>query len=80
MVVESISVGHEAMDRRPKRRWYAGFGVRHYWIVDGLRRTLDCLLLDGDDYRDDGSGHDVGIVRPASLGKLQINLADVWLS
>ena len=47
MVIESISVGHERHDRQTKRRWYADFGVRHYWIVDGLRHTLDCLLLDG---------------------------------
>jgi Uma2 family endonuclease len=79
MVIESVSVGHEAMDRRTKRRWYAEFGVRHYWIVDGLRRTLDCLLLDGDQYRDDGSGREADVVRPGSLPGLDISLADVWV-
>jgi Uma2 family endonuclease len=79
MVIESISQGHEAHDRVTKRRWYADFGVRHYWIIDGLRRTLDCLLLDGDEYRDDGSGRDADVVRPASLDRLEIPLSDVWI-
>jgi Uma2 family endonuclease len=79
MVIESISVGHEAMDRRTKRQWYADFGIRHYWVVDGLRRTLDCLLLDGGAYRDDGNGRDADVVRPASLSGLEVSLSDVWV-
>ena len=79
LVIESVSQGHEAHDRQTKRRWYADFGVRHYWIVDGLRRTLDCLLLDGGEYRDDGAGHDGDVVRPASLAGLDITLADIWI-
>ena len=79
MVIESISVGHERHDRQTKRRWYADFGVRHYWIVDGLRRTLDCLLLDGDQYRDDAAGRDADVVRPASLAGLAVPLAEVWV-
>ena len=79
LVIESVSQGHEVHDRQTKRRWYAGFGVRHYWIVDGLRRTLDCLLLDGDQYREDGGGHDADIVRPPSLDGLAIPLANVWV-
>jgi Uma2 family endonuclease len=79
LIVESVSQGHEAHDRQTKRRWHAGFGVRHYWIVDGLRQTLDCLLLDGEQYRDDGSGRVADVVRPPSLAGLVIPLADVWV-
>ena len=79
LVIEAVSQGHEIHDRQTKRRWYAGFGVRHYWIVDGLGRTLDCLLLDGADYRDDGHGQDGEIVLPPSLPGLSIPLADVWV-
>ena len=79
LVIESVSVGHEAHDRRTKRRWYADFGIGHHWIVDGLRRTLDCLWLDGDDYRDDGSGREGEVVRPPSLAGLDLPLADVWV-
>ena len=79
LVIESVSQGHEAHDRQTKRRWYAAFGVRHYWIVDGLRHTLDCLLLDGDEYRDDGAGRDGDVVRPASLAGLALPLPEVWI-
>ncbi len=79
LVIEAVSQGHDAHDRQTKRRWYAGFGVRHYWIVDGLRHTLDCLLLDAGRYRDDGAGRDGAVVRPTSLDGLAIPLADVWV-
>ena len=79
LVIEAVSQGHEVHDRQTKRRWYAGFGVRHYWIVDGLRRTLDCLLLDGDDYGEVGAGRDGDVVRPASLDGFAVPLADVWV-
>ncbi len=79
MVIESVSQGHEAHDRQTKRRWYAAFGVRHYWIVDGLRRTLDCLLLEGGEYRDEVSGREDDVVSPGSLAGLVISLADVWV-
>ena len=79
LVIESVSQGHEEHDRQTKRRGYAGFGVRHYWIVDGLRRTLDCLLLDGDQYRDDGIGRDGEVVLVPSLPGLSLPLAEVWV-
>ncbi len=79
LVIEAVSQGHEAHDRHTKRRWYAGFGVQHYWIVDGLRRTLDCLSLDGSEYREDGSGSGAEVVRPPSLAGLGIPLATVWV-
>src|SRR6266542_2842811 len=40
LIIESISLGHELHDARTKRRWYAAFGVKNYWIVDGYRKSL----------------------------------------
>ena len=79
LVIGAVSQGHERHDRQTKRRWYADLGVRHYWIVDGLRRTLDCLLLEGIAYRDEVAGHDAEVVSPPSLSGLAIPLADVWV-
>ncbi len=78
LVIEAVSQGHEDHDRETKRAWYAGLGVPHYWLVDGLVRTLDCLSLGDGLYHDDGAGRGDDIVRPASLPGLTIPLAEVW--
>src|SRR5438128_3165066 len=33
LVVESISLGHEAHDEEVKRDWYAQSGVKNYWLL-----------------------------------------------
>ena len=78
IVIESVSQGHEAHDRVTKRRWYAEFKVPHYWIVDGLGRTLECLRLDGDHYLLDAAGKQNEILQPSGFPGLTIPLNDVW--
>jgi Uma2 family endonuclease len=78
LVVEAISEGHELHDRETKRAWYAEAGVRNYWILDGFRRTLDCLILEGSDYRVDRSGRDAEELRPSLFPGLVIRLGELW--
>ncbi len=78
LVIESLSPGHELHDRRTKRQWYAAFGVRHYWMVDAYARSLECLLLDGADYRVDAAGRGEDEVRPPAFPGLVVPLRDVW--
>ena len=78
LVIESVSLGHERHDRLTKRRIYASFGIPNYWIVDAVRRTLECLVLDGDDYRVDASGKGEDVVELSSVPGLTIALRDVW--
>lgn len=78
LVIESVSPGHERHDRLTKRRIYTGFGIPNYWIVDPMRRSLECLVADGNDFRDGGSGRDADIVRPSAFPGLEIPLAQLW--
>lgn len=78
LVVESISPGHEAHDRRTKRRWYAEFGVPHYWLLDTFDQSLECLTLAGADYQRDAAGRGNEVVRPASFPGLAVPLEEVW--
>lgn len=48
LVVEIISPGHAARDRRDKFHEYALGGVEEYWIIDPTRRTADFYQLDAD--------------------------------
>ena len=78
LVVESVSRGHELHDRETKRGWYAQAGVPHYWILDGFGRTLECLLLDGREYRVDVAGRDAEELRPSLFPRLVIRLGELW--
>lgn len=78
IVIESVSKGHEAHDRISKRRWYAQLGVPNYWIVDGTRRTLECLRLVGSQYETDVAGSDNNVLEPTLFAGLIIPLAQIW--
>ena len=51
LVVEVLSPSTRAQDRGIKLRRYAALGVAHYWILDPDAETLECLRLEGGDYR-----------------------------
>lgn len=78
LVIESLSPGHETHDRDTKRRWYAEFGVPNYWLLDAYRRTLDCLVLEGDAYRTDAAGKEKDVLSPSCFEGCSIALARLW--
>ncbi len=79
LVIESVSPGHEAHDRKTKRRWYAEFGVPRYWLLDVFEKSLECLILDGGSYRVDAAAQgNHGSVTPASFPGLDLRLEKIW--
>jgi len=78
LIIESLSPGHEDHDRQTKRRWYAEFGVPNYWLLNVFDRSLECLVLDGMEYRVDAAGRGGQEVRPSMFPGLVIPLAEVW--
>lgn len=78
LVIESISLGHEAHDRETKRVWYAEARIPNYWLLDAQQRTLEWLVLAGDDYRLDSAGRDSNEVGPAMFPGLTIPLSKLW--
>ncbi len=78
LVIESVSQGHEDHDRKTKRKWYAEFGLKHYWIVDGFSKSLECLLLQGNQYVNEATGSAAQVLTPPSLPGLTISLSELW--
>src|SRR3954453_1271396 len=78
LIIESISVGHEAHDRETKRWWHAEAGVKNYWLFDGMRRTLECLVLKGDDYVVQVTAKGNRELRPALFPGLVLPLSKLW--
>ena len=78
LIIESVSPGHEAHDRKTKRRWYAEAQVPHYWLLDAFSKSLECLVLAGADYRAEQVARDAEEVRPSLFAQLVIPLAKLW--
>lgn len=78
LVIESVSLGHEAHDRETKRGWYAEAGIPNFWILDAAKRSLDCLILDGATYRVDQTGTETSTLTPTLFPGLSIELSTLW--
>jgi Uma2 family endonuclease len=78
LIIESISLGHEAHDRQTKRQWYASARVPDYWILDAYRQTLECLLLSGAEYRVEQAGRENDEIKPSLFPGLVIRMAELW--
>ena len=65
-------------DGRTKKKWYAGFGVPNYWILDGFIRSLQCMVLEFGDYRVDVEGAEADELRPALFPGLVVPLGSLW--
>jgi len=66
------------MDRGRKKRLYAGFGIREYWV---LNLVQDCLEVyrrpAGEDYRDEAALHRGDAVSPLFCPDIPIAVADL---
>jgi Uma2 family endonuclease len=78
LIIESVSPGHELHDERTKKRWYAEFGVPNYWLLDALKRSLQCFRLEGTEYHLDVAGRNDDEIRPSAFPGLVIPLARLW--
>jgi Uma2 family endonuclease len=78
LIVESISPAHELHDYRTKRRWYGEFGVPNYWILDAFEKSLTCLVLERDGYRQDQKASVTGTIAPSAFPGLTIELPRIW--
>ncbi len=78
LVVEILSPSTANRDRTFKRSLYARHGVKEYWIVDTRLKTIELLLLDGDDFRLAGVyGRGDTLVSP-TLGGCALNINAVF--
>ena len=50
LVVEVSSPGTASYDRKKKSRAYAQAGVKEYWIVRPVERTIEVFVLEADKY------------------------------
>jgi Uma2 family endonuclease len=77
-VVEVLSPSNRVHDILTKRALYGRAGIREYWIVDPVARSIEILTLDGGVLREYGtaSGHD--LIDSPLLGKIPVATDDLF--
>ena len=75
LIMEIVSADSRNRDRRDKYFDYEASGVREYWIIDPLMRTIDLYVLDGRTYR----AVDAGLGQFRSTVLEGFFLRDTWL-
>ena len=76
LMVEVLSVSSAYRDRIKKKRIYAEFGVREYWIVDADQKVLEAFDLTVPALRATVAGSEV--FEPTSFPGLKIPLSELW--
>jgi Uma2 family endonuclease len=73
-----VSPTTRARDRKLKAERYATLGVAHYWIVDPIRKTLECYWLRSGHYTPVTAAQaSVDLTHPDWPG-MTIDLGAIW--
>lgn len=78
LVVEILSPGSEARDRRAKKAIYQRFAVPHFWLLDPETRQLEEFTLSAGRYRLRTRLSGAASFAPALFPGLAIDLAQLW--
>lgn len=78
LVIEILSENSAYRDMFKKKRLYARFGVKEYWIVEPEEKTVEIYSLEEDTFRLERRYSKDSILESPSLAGLKIKLCDVF--
>lgn len=78
LMVEVLSVSSAYRDRIEKKRIYAEFGVREYWIVDADQKLLEAFDLTGEVPVLRAAVAGSAVFEPNAFPGLKIPLSELW--
>lgn len=78
-VCEIASPSTAARDRVLKRRLYSRAGVRHYWLVDPVARSLEALELHGERWVELGAWGDEDVARVPPFEAVELPVGRLFL-
>lgn len=80
LIAEILSEFTEDRDRTLKIQIYARHGVRHYWLIDPNRKTLEVYELDPDScsFRHCVTYQRDETFQPTLFPKLKLKLTELW--
>jgi Uma2 family endonuclease len=77
-ICEVLSPSTEYIDRSKKLRIYARERVKHAWLVDPLRRTLEVLALEAGSLTQIAEHHGEHSVRALPFDAVELDLRALW--
>jgi Uma2 family endonuclease len=77
-ICEVLSPSTEYIDRGKKLGVYAHAGVRHAWLIDPLRQTLEVLALAAGSLAQIEQHHGEGSVRALPFDAIELDLRALW--
>jgi Uma2 family endonuclease len=77
-ICEVLSPSTEYIDRSKKLRIYAREGIRHAWLVDPLRQTLEVLALELERLEPIEEHHGDSRVRARPFDAVELELRVLW--
>lgn len=78
LVIEILSPATEYRDREIKRKIYANFGVKEYWLVDPDKQTIEVMVLGKVDFKTAGVYSTGSRLSSLLLKELSIDLGEVF--
>lgn len=78
LVIEIISPSSAYRDLVKKKKIYAAFGVKEYWIVDPEEKTVDVYGLENNEYNLAGSYNETDELTSRVIKGLTINLRELF--
>lgn len=78
LVVEILSQSTGRKDKTVKKTLYERFGVKEYWMVDPVYRTVDQFLLEGSKYNLAATLSDQDEISSPVLPCLSIDLSSIF--
>ena len=78
LTVEILSPGTARIDRGRKKTLYARFGVRYYWLVDPVARSVEVYELENAQYRLIERYQQDEIIESPLFTGLRIRLPEIW--
>ena len=79
-VCEILSSSTEKFDRTEKMPLYAQYGVRYFWVINPVEKTLEAYELIEDRWTLMGVFKDEQVVQIAPFQEVAIALPDLWIT
>ena len=77
-VCEVVSPSTERIDRQKKLRIYAREGVRHCWLIDPLKHTIEIRRLEGVEWVMAAVHRGDEVITPEPFDTLPLPLVRLW--
>jgi len=78
-VCEVLSPGTLRLDKIKKMRLYGQNGVKHFWLIDPIAKTLDVIRLESGRWMAAGCFVEDDKARAEPFQEIEIDLSNLWL-